>query len=210
MILIPSQSSVISAGDRCGRYTVLGIHKLRDGYQKYAQVRCDCGSAPRYVQIGTLRNGEAQSCGCLHKERVTKHGMWDAPLFKVWKGMIDRCTNPKNKRFPNYGARGINVCQSWLNHNNFISDMGKSYKPGLTLDRTDNNGPYSPENCRWATRSQQNRNYSRNITITHEGITMCLMDWSKALGINYGTLIDRIKIQKLPFIEAISDLKSKT
>jgi hypothetical protein len=204
MQLIDAESTVMKPGDVYGRYTVLGISRVKGGYQKYAHVQCSCGSDARYVQIGQLRNGDSQSCGCLHKERVTKHGMWQHPLFNVWKNMRGRCHDIKNKRFKNYGGRGISICDSWENLENFIADMAATYQPGLTIDRIDNDGPYSPENCRWATRFQQNRNYSRNRFYTHDGRTMCLKEWSEALGINYGTLHDRLNVQKLPFHVAIT------
>lgn len=198
MELVESQSSVMKPGDRYGRYTVLGILKQAVGYQKYALVQCDCGTAPRRVQIGTLRNGESQSCGCHHRERVTKHGMWQTPLFKVWKSMVSRCTNTKNKSYRRYGGRGIRVCDEWLDLHRFVADMEPTYQPGLTLDRRNNDGPYCLENCRWATHKEQNRNYSRNRLVTHEGKTKCLVEWAEELGINRATLWDRLFVQKLP------------
>lgn len=198
MNLIPSESSVLKPGDTCGRYTVLGIFKQREGYQKYAKVQCQCGSEPRLVQVGTLRNGESQSCGCHHKERVSTHGLSGTPLFKVWRTMVSRCTNPKDAKYARYGARGIAVCKAWHDVHQFVADMGPTYRRGLTIDRIDNDGPYSPENCRWATSKQQTRNYSRNVLVTYNGETKCLREWAEVLGINYGTLWDRIKVQKLP------------
>lgn len=198
MNLVPAESSVIKAGDKYGRYTVLGVFKKRHGYQKYGKVQCACGSAARFVQVGTLRNGTAKSCGCLHKELVSKHGLWGTPLFKVWSSMLRRCTNPKDTKYTRYGGRGIFVCEAWKDPNQFVADMGQEYKPGLTLDRIDNDGPYSPENCRWATRKTQTRNYSRNVLVTYRGETMCLRDWADAMNINYGTLWDRLYVQKLP------------
>lgn len=198
MKLIPAVSSVIKAGDKYGRYTVLSVHRLADGYQKYVRVQCECGSDPRYVQVGVLRNGGSKSCGCYHKEAVSKHGLWGNPLFSLWRGMVDRCNNPKNKRYSRYGGRGIVVCDEWQDLHRFIADMGPTFRLGLTLDRVDNDGPYSPDNCRWATRKVQNRNYSRNLLITYNGETKCLKEWAEVLGLNYGTLHDRIKKQKLP------------
>lgn len=198
MDLIESSSSVMRAGDKYGRYTVLGVYKVKDGYQKYAKVRCDCGSQARYVQVGALRNGTSQSCGCYHKERVSTHGLWGTHVFRVWSSMMSRCGNPNDKRYARYGGRGIVVCEAWHDPARFIADMGPSYKNGHTIDRIDNDGPYSPENCRWATRRVQNRNYSRNILVTYRGETKCLTEWAEVLGINYGTLRDRIKTQKLP------------
>lgn len=198
MKLIESESSVIKAGDKYGRYTVLGVFKQPKGYQKYVHVQCDCGSQPRYVQVGTVRNGSAQSCGCLHKERVSTHGLSGTKLFTIWGHMVNRCANPRDKKFARYGGRGIKVCDRWLDPNKFVEDMGPTFRRGLTIDRIDNDGDYTPDNCRWATRSVQNRNYSRNVLVTYNGQTKCLKQWAEELGLNYGTLWDRIKVQKLP------------
>ena len=193
MEYVETSTSVVEVGRIYGRYTVLGIYKKPDSYPKYALVQCSCDSPPRYVMVGLIKNGAAKSCGCYHKERVTKHGAWGTPLFAVWKGMIDRCTNTKNKRYPRYGGRGISVCERWLQFHNFNEDMSPSFVVGLTLDRVDNNGDYEPSNCKWSTRSQQNRNYSRNNLITFNGETMCIADWSIKLGIKYGTLWGRLQ-----------------
>lgn len=193
MDLVPATCSVMSRGDVYGRYTVLGIYQEKEGYNKYAQVLCSCGSQERFVKIATLRCGESKSCGCLHKERVTTHGSWDNPLFKVWKGMMSRCYNEKDKRYSRYGGRGIKVCKRWHNMKNFFMDMTDTYAAGLTIDREDNDDDYTPDNCRWATRKRQNRNYSRNIIIEYKGESMCLVEWSERLGINYMTLWDRLK-----------------
>lgn len=193
MDLIVSESSVLAVGDIYGRYTVLGVYKSRVGYQKYAHVQCSCGSKPRFVQVGQLRNGDSQSCGCLHKERVTKHGQWGTPLFTVWRSMMDRCTDQKNKRYQRYGGRGITVCDRWHDVHAFIADMTPGYSPGRQIDRINNDLGYSPENCRWATTRQQTRNYSRNVVVEFNGKAMCIADWAEQLGMNYGTLWDRLK-----------------
>jgi len=107
--------------------------------------------------------------------------------------MMDRCYNETNKRYNRYGGRGITVCQDWHDVKRFIAEMTQGYAKGLTIDRIDNNAGYSKDNCRWATQAEQNRNYSRNIMLTHDGKTMCLADWAVHIGITYGTLWDRIK-----------------
>src|SRR5258706_13467095 len=88
--MIEAKSKVVAPGDVYGRYTVLGIFKEAGCRSLFTRVQCSCGSPPRYVRIDAIRNGVTQSCGCLHKERVTKHGLWGNQLFKVWKGMISR------------------------------------------------------------------------------------------------------------------------
>jgi hypothetical protein len=190
--MIETISSVIKVGDKYGRYSILGIFKEDGKYPKYARAQCACGSAIRYVPVSALRNGQSKSCGCLHKERVTKHGAWNNPLFQVWKGMIDRCTNPNNKRYARYGGRGINVCDRWLDVNSFITDMTNGYEKGLQINRIDNNGNYSKDNCEWATTRSQTRNYSRNVVIEHNGKTLCAVDWAIETGIPAKVIYDRI------------------
>lgn len=191
--LEPWTSETIFAGQRYGRYTVISTHRRKGTYKYYALCQCDCGSEPRYVYTAPLRNGEAQSCGCLHKERVTKHGAFGHPIFHVWSGMMSRCYKKNDKRYSRYGGRGITVCDRWHDVNTFISDMYPSFKEGLTIDRKDNNEGYSPDNCRWATHKEQTRNYSRNVVITHAGKSLCLADWADITGIPYKVLHDRIQ-----------------
>jgi hypothetical protein len=108
--------------------------------------------------------------------------------------MLRRCTTPTNPSYPSYGGRGVKVCDRWKDSfENFLADMGPRPE-GCSLDRIDNDGNYTPENCRWSTRREQNRNTQRTRMLTHPvtGVTRCLKDWARTLGITHSTLRERL------------------
>jgi hypothetical protein len=106
--------------------------------------------------------------------------------------MVQRCTNPNTESFQYYGARGISVCPQWLNSPaQFLSDMGPC-PPGHQIERVDNDGPYAPNNCRWASSAEQSRNTSHTALITYRGETMCLQDWADRTGIRRETIRYRL------------------
>ena len=105
--------------------------------------------------------------------------------------MKSRTTNPKNIGYHRYGGRGIRVCERWLKYENFKADMGEPPE-GMTLERIDNNGPYSPENCRWATRTEQNNNTRSNRMLTFRGKTQTIMQWAREIGVSFQVLWYRI------------------
>ena len=118
-------------------------------------------------------------------------------LYRVWSSMKERCANPNNKRFQRYGGRGISVCQEWLDFATFRAwSLASGYADGRTIDRVNNDGNYEPGNCRWTTRKEQNRNYSRNRMLTFRGKTQCVKDWALELGINNATILFRLKSGK--------------
>lgn len=118
---------------------------------------CDCGAIVA-VRSADLKRGNTKSCGCLAQESRTKHGGCSSAEYRIWSGMIQRCTNPNAPGYENYGGRGIKVCKRWIEFANFLADMGGKPSPQHSLDRKNNDGDYELNNCRWATRLEQARN----------------------------------------------------
>lgn len=157
----------------------------------YYKCLCDCGNEK--IILGTsMRLKKSQSCGCLRIQRITKHNLLNSPEYKSWQGMRQRCENPNSDSFKNYGARGICVCKKWRTFNNFYLDMGRKPSPEYTIERLNNDGNYSKNNCVWATKKQQGRNKRNNHIIVFMGQTKCLAEWSELLDIAYPVLQQRL------------------
>jgi hypothetical protein len=123
------------------------------------------------------------------------HGMRRSAEWKAWQNLKRRCDNHKREDFHRYGGRGIEVCPAW--HNSFLafySDMGPRPSSGHTLDRIDNDGPYSPENCRWLTRKEQAQNRQSNHRLTLDGVTRTLAEWEDACGLKADTIGRRLRL----------------
>ncbi len=119
------------------------------------------------------------------------HGMTGTSTHVIWLGMIQRCRDPNAQDWDRYGGRGIKVCERWQSFENFLADMG--VRPdGMSVERDDNDGDYTPDNCRWATRSEQQRNRRSNVLLTYNGETLCVAEWAIRTGINRMTLHTRI------------------
>jgi hypothetical protein len=120
--------------------------------------------------------------------------MRDTPEYGVWAGMRQRCTDTKSKSYKNYGGRGIKVCDRWQDFANFYTDMKARPTPQHTLERKNNEGDYCPENCEWALRKKQCRNRRNTLSITYNGETKPLAQWSEELGMKYATLKERVYV----------------
>lgn len=157
---------------------------------------CDCGNSTK-VLSSNLRSGLVKSCGCLSSETTSNrnktHGLSNSNIYNVYKTMISRCCNINNKSYKYYGGRGISVCDRWLiGFEYFFQDMGGTYKQGLSIDRINVNGNYSPENCKWVTFEQQSRNRTDNVFIEYNGLVKTMKDWSVFYGLSHKTVWARI------------------
>lgn len=149
------EKTIIKKGDVFGKWTVLQQIETPEK-RKHYEVQCECGFI-RILKGIRLRFGDSLKC---KKCASTTHGLTHSRTYATWESMIQRCTNKKHKNYKHYGARGIQICNSWLLFENFLKDMGK--RPNkLELDRIDNNGNYEKSNCRWATRSKNLKNRNR-------------------------------------------------
>lgn len=188
-------------GNRYDRLVVIEyIGNVNDNRQHWL-CQCDCGKNIT-ARGDSLKAGTTKSCGCLLKdiarERMvqlsTTHGMSKTSIYSVWISMRDRCKNPNNSVYKNYGGRGITVCQEWdESFEAFHRDVGDPPTSKHTIDRINNDGNYEPGNVRWVTMKKQARNRRSNFLITYDGKTMTSIEWGELLGIRAATIRQRIK-----------------
>lgn len=181
-----------------GRLTVIA---KTDGRVKSGSViwlcRCSCGKET-IASGSVLQSGQKISCGCYFLEvaaakgRAKKiHGMTNTKAYRSWSGMKQRCYNKKNQKFPEYGGRGISVCERWSSFENFISDMGAP-KEHESIDRVDVNGNYCPENCRWATQLEQQNNRRDNVIFEVNGERLTMAQYARKYGLNEDKIQQRL------------------
>lgn len=153
---------------------------------------CHCGRTVNRVK-STVISGKIRSCGCMNwkKEKDGYVFRSNHPLWETWVGMMRRCYVKTRRNYRFYGGRGITVCDRWKKFDEFALDMGERPK-GMTLDRIDNSGNYSPENCRWASFRDQCKNRRSTNFIFHDGKKQCLQDWANEKRINATTIYTRI------------------
>ena len=185
-------------GQRFGRLTV--IERMPNGIRKQAVWKCvcDCGKEV-VVESGHLRSGHTNSCGCYGRQRSAEyhltHGMSGTRIHSVYNTMKGRCYNPKDQKYDRYGARGITICDEWLNNPKSFYDwaLSNGYQDGLSIDRIDNDGNYCPENCRWVDRKTQANNKSNNRYYEYNGMKKTISEWAEYLGLPYSAIKARFQ-----------------
>src|SRR3990167_2490654 len=146
----------------------------------------------RYCSICGKKMLAKGLCSIHYQQKWSKEKEW-YPVYHIWTHIRGRCYNPKDFSYAGYGGRGIKLCDRWLDSKNFLGDMYPSYKKGLSIERINNNGPYSPENCVWADRFVQANNRRNNTKITYQGLTQGISQWSRQLDIKVTTIIERLR-----------------
>lgn len=189
-----------------GRLTAISRHhKTHNGHWVW-NCQCSCGKSA-IIYATNLVRGLTKSCGCFRQEtsglQNFSHGHSVGEKcsseYRSWCSLLSRCRNPKDRKYSDYGGRGITVCERWLKFENFIEDMG--IKPTLkhTIDRIDVNGNYEPSNCRWATMYEQCRNRRNNIWYEYNGIKNIVTDWAVILNVKENTLREMLKYNSFEY-----------
>lgn len=166
---------------------------------------CDCGNTVT-ARGDYLRNGTTKSCGCyktaIINEFNRRHGGAGTRLYRIWQNMKDRCSRENNAHYSDYGGRGITVCEEWQTSFDAFRDwaLSSGYDDSLTLDRRDNDGGYTPENCRWATRKEQANNQRSNRVVIFNGEKHTVSEWAEICGISGNAL--RLRLNRGWTVEA--------
>lgn len=188
------------AGREFGKLTAIKKVGSRKGHPIW-ECRCDCGKITRVPVSKLVYRGPRQSCGCSRgffaTENRRKPGRQRngkvSTEYRIWGSIWQRCGNPKNPAYDLYGGRGITVCPEWSSFDVFLQDMGERPSSKHSLDRIDNDGPYSPSNCRWTTYRQQANNRRGNQRLTFRGETLTLAEWARRTEIPVATIWYRFK-----------------
>lgn len=204
-------------GQIFGRLAVKALHAQRvKGGGSYWVCECECGATLKIARNNLVR-GTSKSCGCLKNElssvrlsaQKTTHGMTGSPEYLSWASMIQRCHNPRHDAYIRYGGAGIVVCDAWReSFEQFYADMGPRPSEEHTLDREDNEGNYTPDNCRWATWHVQQNNRKDTKKYLFNGQHITLAEIARDAGVGYFPLYNRV-VRKKMAIQAAIDLLPK-
>ena len=191
---MPSHNRFDFTGQTFSSWSVIGKSEQKGKHGEiYWNCRCVCGTERRVV-ANTLKLGKSKGCGCALSKGTHGHAVpsKQSRAYTIWAGMRQRCSNPKARSYPRYGARGIVVCERWNDFTHFLQDMGEPPK-GQSLERIDNDGPYSPGNCVWATSKEQQRNRAITARVRIGGRTFAVTAVAEVLGISGRLLAAKIK-----------------
>lgn len=195
----------VNVGDKFGNWTIMSTEYQREknGYHKLYFCKCSCGTE-KYVDIQNLKSGKSFSCGCLTaqsaSERFSTHRSTKTKLYRIYRGIIQRCYDTNCQAYPNYGGRGITMCDEWKD--NFETFKDWAYSNGYdetktkfecSIDRIDNNGNYEPSNCRWVDNKTQCNNRRSNHLLEYHGKIQNIKQWADELGISEKTILNRIR-----------------
>lgn len=202
-------------GKRFGRWLVIR-HTPRGKKEKAGQSQwhclCDCGKTKDKVGYKGLILGHSKSCGCLRRELLVKPDKThhqSNPVYSIWMCMKTRCYNLKHPSAKNYGRRGIKVCPRWLaSFDDFASDMGPRPSRSHQIERRDNDGDYTPENCKWETRQAQQCNRRSNIKCLWKGESMVLMQVARLENVDYNSVHRLVRKLSTPLEEAVNMVKA--
>ena len=183
-------------GKRFGRLLVTGVAPKMSPGNSCWHVTCDCGTE-RIVRGTNLSLGKTTSCGCFHNEVTAAinrtHGQSKSRTFNIWLKVIARCTKENDAAYPDYGGRGVKVCEIWRNDfSTFLADMGHAPE-GMSIDRINNGGNYEPGNCRWATAKEQALNRRSNVKVVWNGEEKSISEIAPQACVKEDTLRYRIK-----------------
>lgn len=191
----------MEASEMIGKsFNYLTVLKRTESIKRHIMVKCicKCGNSTT-VRWSELKNGRVKSCGChpIGRAAMKEGTSYRTPEYNAWAAMLARCRNPKNKKYYLYGGRGVSVCERWLVFKNFLADVGLRPSDQHSLDRyPDKDGNYEPNNFRWATIDEQNRNTNRNVYLEYEGRLMVLQDWAAELKVDPHAISVKLNAQK--------------
>lgn len=197
-------------GQRFGRLVAVSRESRKQGAKtrSFWLCACDCGQE-RFVALDSLLVGDTLSCGCLQRELAVKrgvtHGGSTSRVYRIWSGVVQRCSNPRCPAFHNYGGRGIKMHEPWgKSFPAFAAYVGEPPGPKHSIDRINTNGNYEPGNIRWATAEEQGRNRRNTILVDLDGRTVSLKEATQTRRLPYATVYRRISRLGWAASEALS------